>query len=319
MKVIISILCLFLVSITVAQNDLNISLNAAKNKLEIGEPLVIKLTIDFPANNNSQQIILPIVTDSAKLGKGIEIWETTPPFDTIIENNKGEYIKHIEQSFTVASFDTGAIDINPLRAIFGQDTILSNVISLTISATPLAKDAKLKNNKPIIEDPYTTWEEVMIWFKEYWIILTFLLLIPIIIVIVYFILKNRPEKIEIKEIIPLNVRTLGELDRIEKEQIWKDGAYKEYHSDITGVIWTYLSERYQIATFEKTSDEILKQLKYKAVSNDQFVQLQKLMQLADLVKFAKTKPSPLDNESALAIAKEFIHTTYESQHKTIEE
>lgn len=319
MKLIVSILCLFLVSITLAQPDLNISLNAVKNNLEIGEPLVIKLTIDFPASNNSQQIILPIVTDSAQLGEGVEIWETNSPTDTIIENNKGEYIKHIEQSFTIASFDTGTIDINPLRAIFGQDTILSNVISLTISAIPLEKDAKLKNNKPIIEDPYTTWEEIMIWLREYWVILTILILIPIVLFIVYIIIKRIPERVIVKEVIPLNIRTLDELTRIEKQQIWKDGAYKQYHSEITGVIWTYLSERYQIATFEKTSDEILKQLKYKAVANDQFIQLQKLMQLADLVKFAKTIPSPSDNESALAIAKDFIHTTYESQHKTTEE
>jgi hypothetical protein len=178
MKLIVSVLCLFLVSITIAQNDVSINLNAAKNNLEIGEPLSVKLTIDFPANNNGQQIILPIVTDSAKLGEGIEIWETTPPIDTIIENNKGEYIKHIEQSFTVASFDTGTIDINPLQAIFGQDTIFSNVVSLTISATSLEKDAKLKKNKPIIEDPYTTWEEIMLWLKEYWIILTVAILFP---------------------------------------------------------------------------------------------------------------------------------------------
>ena len=63
---------------------------------------------------------------------------------------------------------------------------------------------------------------------------------------------------------------------------------------------------------------ILKQLKYKAVSNDHFVQLQKLMELADLVKFAKTIPTPLENESVLSITREFIHTTYESELKAIE-
>ena len=319
MKLIISILCLFLVSITFAQDNISISLKAAKNNLEIGEPLTVKLTIDFPANNNNQQIILPIVTDSAKLGEGIEIWETSLPIDTIIENNKGEYIKHIEQSFTIASFDTGAIDINPLQAIFGQDTILSNVISLTISAVAIDKDAKLKSNKAIIEDPFTTWEKIKLWLKEYWVIITVIILIPIVLLVIYILLKNRPEKEILKDIIPLNVRTLEQLNKIEKDQIWKGGAYKQYHSEVTGVIWMYLSERYQIATFEKTSDEILKQLRYKTVSNDQFMQIQKLMQLADLVKFAKTIPSPSDNEGVLAIAKEFIHATYESQYKTIEE
>jgi hypothetical protein len=316
MKLIISIFCLFLVSISFAQRDISISLTAAKNNIEIGEPLTIKLTIDFPANSSNQKIVLPIVTDSAKLGKGIEIWETNTPVDTLIENNRGEFIKHIEQSFTIASFDTGAIDINPLKAIFGTDTLYTNVISLTISAAPLEENAKLKNNKPIKEDPFTIEEELMIWLKANWLIILIVLLVPIILLVIFFILKNRPEKLILKEAIPLNVRSLDRLAEIEEAQIWKKGEFKQYHSDITSVIWMYLSERYQIATFEKTSDEILKQLKFKAVSNDQFIQLQKLMEMADLVKFAKTIPTQTDNESALVIAKEFIHTTYESQQKT---
>lgn len=316
MKLIVSIFCLFLISISFAQEDISISLTAAKNNIEIGEPLTIKLTIDFPANVGNKQIVLPLVTDSAKLGKGIEIWETSTPIDTLYENNNGNFIKHIEQSFTIASFDTGAIDINPLKAIFGADTLYTNVVSLTISATPLGKNPKLKKNKPIIEDPFTLEEELMIWLKANWLIILIVLMVPVVLFIVFIILKNRPEKVIKKEVIPLNVRTLDRLAEIEEAQIWKNGDYKQYYSDITSVIWMYLSERYQIATYEKTSDEILKQLKFKAVSNDQFIQLQKLMQLADLVKFAKTIPSQTDNESVLTIAKEFIHNTYESQHKT---
>lgn len=318
MKLIISILCLFLVSITFAQSEVSINLITTKNKLEIGEPLSVKLTIDFPAKHSNKQIVLPIVTDSAKLGEGIEIWETTQPIDTLLENNSGDFIKHIEQEFTIATFDTGMVDLNPLKAIIGAETFYSNAITLTVLNPTLAKDAKLKDLKPIIEDPFTTWEKIIMWLEIYWWVILIIVLVPILVLLVIYILKNRPEKIEIKEIIPLNVRTLDQLDKIEAEKLWQNGKYKLYHSEVTGVIWKYLSERYQIATFEKTSDEILKQLKYKAVSNDQYIQLQKLMQLADLVKFAKTIPTPQDNESALVIAREFIHTTYESNTKKTE-
>lgn len=318
MKLIVSIFCLFLVSVALAQSEVSINLTPEKNKLEIGEPVSIKLTIDFPAKYNNQQIILPIITDSAKLGKGIEIWETSQPKDTLIETNAGDYLKHIEQVFTIASFDTGMIDLHPLKAIFGSDTIYSNALTFTISAIALEENAQLKELKPIIEDPFTNWEKILIWLTEYWWIILIIILFPIIILMIYIILKRRPEKIDVKEIIPLNIRTLNKLDTIEEAKIWQNGAYKQYHSDITGVIWEYLSERYKIATFEKTSGEILEQLKYKAVSKDQFIQLQKLMELADLVKFAKTIPTPSDNESALSIAREFIQTTYESNTKTTE-
>ncbi len=319
MKLLVSIFCLFLVSVTLAQSEVSINLITAKNKLEIGEPLSVKLTIDFPADFNDKQIILPIVTDSAELGEGIEVWETNQPKDTIYKNNADHYIKHIEQEFTIASFDTGMVDINPLKAIFGADTLYSNAITLTVSTTPIEENAQLKELKPIEEDPFTTWEKIKLWLANYWWAVVLIVFIPLSIIITYYIIKNRPEKIELKEFIPLNIRTLSQLDEIEKLKLWQNNKYKAYHSKITGALREYLSERYQIATLEKTSQEILKQLKYKAVPNDQYIQLQKLMELADLVKFAKTIPSPSDNESALSTAREFVHTTYESNTKTTEE
>ena len=319
MRLIVSIFCLFLVSISFAQEGVKIRLHAEKHELEIGEPLSVSLTIEFPAEKSNLQLILPVVTDSSKLGNGIEIWETSAPTDTLIENLDGTYTKHFEQWFTVASFDTGSVDINPLKAIFGKDTVYSNSLSLTINTVKLDQQAQLKNIKPIIEDPLTIWEEISIWIREHWILISALLLLPLITYIIYRYYMNKPIEIETKEIIPLNVRSLELLAKIEEEQIWKTGAFKQYYSEVTGVLWMYLSERYQIATLEKTSNEILKQLKFKAVPNDQYVQLQKLMQLADLVKFAKTIPTAAENESVLTIAKEFIHTTYETQYKTTKE
>lgn len=318
MKFIISIYCLVLSTIFFAQEDISFNLNVEKNKIELGEPITVRLTIDFPTEYSNQKIVLPLITDSSKLGEGIEIWDLSQVQDTLKENNKGDYFKHIEQEFTVATFDTGMVDINPLVAIFNSDTILSNAITLTVINEPLKKDAELKSLKPIEEDPYTNWEKFMLWLKEYWVIVLIATLFPIGVIIAYIILKNRPEKVELKEVIPLNIRVHSKLDEIEKEKIWQKGEYKQYHSSITNVLWEYLSERYQIATYEKTSEEILKQLEYKAVSNDHFIQLQKLMELADLVKFAKTIPTPLENESVLSITREFIHSTYESESKTEE-
>lgn len=318
MKFIISIYSLFFATIFFAQENISFNLNAQKNKIELGEPATIRLTIDFPANLSNQKIVLPLVTDSSKLGKGIEIWDIFPVIDTLKEQNDGSYFKHVEQEFTVATFDTGMVDINPLIAIFNSDTVVSNAITLTVLNEPLEKDAELKAIKPIEEDPFTNWEKFILWLKEYWIILLTAIILPIAVIIAYVILKNRPEKVEVKEVIPLNVRVLSQLDAIEKDKIWQKGEYKKYHSDITAVLWEYLSERYQIATYEKTSGEILKQLEYKAVSNDHFIQLRKLMELADLVKFAKTIPTPLENESVLSITREFIHTTYQSESKSIE-
>jgi len=320
MKYILSLFILIFTTLTFAQDEhVSVSLNVAKNKIEIGEPLEVTLSIEYPISYNIKKIVLPLITDSAKLGKDIEIWETQTPFDTLLENNKGEFIKHYEQHFTIATFKKGIIDLNPIYALFDNDTVISNALIITTEVAELEENAQLKNIKPLIEDPFTIWEKIWLGILEYWLFILLAVLIPLVTLIVYLILKNRPEKVEVKEIIALNIRVLGKLDKIEQEKLWQNNKTKAYYSEVTNVVRQYLSERYQISTFEKTSSEILNQLKLKPISRDQFVQLERLMRLADLVKFAKTAPTPLENESIIEIAREFINETYESNKTIINE
>ena len=315
----LNILLFLLYSTAFAQSEVSVSLNADKSKLEIGEPLDVTLSIDFPASYNTKKIVLPLITDSAKLGDDIEIWSVTPPLDTILENNNGDFIKHYQQNFTIATFKEGLVDVNPVFAIFDNDTIFSNALTLTVSTVDLGENATLKNIKPIIKDPFTTWEKIKLWITEHLLLIVLIILIPILLYMVYWWSKRKPEKVIVKETIPLNQRVLSKLNEIEEAKLWQNGNYKKYYSEITDVLRAYLSERYHISTFEKTSKEILNQLKLKPISRDQFVQLEKLMLLSDLVKFAKTKPTPFENESAIKIAKEFINETYESNKTTINE
>ena len=320
MKYLLNLFILLYATLLFSQNEnVSVSLNVAKNKIEIGEPLEVTLSIDFPASYNTKKIVLPLVTDSAKLGKDIEIWDTQLPFDTLLEDNNRNFIKHYEQHFTIATFKKGIIDLNPLYAIFDEDTVVSNALIITTETASLEENAKLKNIKPLIEDPYTIWERIWLIVLNYWILILIVILIPIIAIIAYLVIINKPKKEIVKEIVPLNTRVLDQLNKIEAEKLWQNNKTKAYYSEVTNVVWLYLSERYQISTFEKTSNEILNQLKLKPISRDQFVQLEKLMRLADLVKFAKTAPTPLENESVISIAREFINETYESNKTTINE
>ena len=312
-RLIIYILSTFLTLTSfLAQEDVTVSLNADKNKIEIGEPIDVSLSIDYPVSMNTGQIVLPLVTDSAKLGEGIEVWEVQMPFDTITENNKGDFIKHYEQKFTVSTFDTGLVDIKPVRAIFGVDTIYSNAVTLTVSATPLGDKPQLKDIKPIEEDPFTTWEKIRLWLLNNWWWLILLILLPFVIWGVVYYLKNKPEQeVVVKEVIPLDVRMYKKLEELESKKLWQNGKYKKYYSTLTDTLRSYLAERYGISTFEKTTSEIIEQLKLKPVPKDQLIQLEKLLRLADMVKFAKANPTKLENESAIEIAREFVEKTYE--------
>jgi hypothetical protein len=73
-----------------------------------------------------------------------------------------------------------------------------------------------------------------------------------------------------------------------------------------------VSRRYEINSTEKTSDETLRAL--KPMFRDQrelFLRLEKMLQVADLVKFAKWHTTPDENEQGLLTAYEFVNETKE--------
>jgi hypothetical protein len=141
-------------------------------------------------------------------------------------------------------------------------------------------------------------------------------------------MKNRKpeeEAIAPELLRPADEVALEKLDEIKATKIWKDGKVKEYQTELTDVVREYISRRFDVQSTEKTSDETLRELKPLLLSaslndgmsaasplNDGkalYERLKKMLQLADLVKFAKWHTTPDENESALLTAYDFVNST----------
>ena len=101
---------------------------------------------------------------------------------------------------------------------------------------------------------------------------------------------------------------LEKLDEIKAQKIWKDGKVKEYQTELTDVVREYIGRRFDVQSTEKTSDETLRAMK-PLIDKELFAKLSKMLQLADLVKFAKWHTTPDENEQALSTAYEFVKET----------
>lgn len=111
---------------------------------------------------------------------------------------------------------------------------------------------------------------------------------------------------------PCDEVALEKLDKIKQEKVWLAGEHKRYFSELTFVIREYIGRRYEIRSTEKTSDETLSAIKPVLTAADQkelYEKLRKMLQLADLVKFAKWQPTPDENETALLAAYQFVKET----------
>ena len=119
--------------------------------------------------------------------------------------------------------------------------------------------------------------------------------------------------------IPAHITALAALEKIRQEQIWKEGREKEYYSAISDTVRLYIEERYNVFALESTTDEIMTAFRSQVIDPESKGKLQQLLQLSDLVKFAKLAPIESENIFTLQNAFDFVNGTKREEVVTLPE
>ncbi len=106
------------------------------------------------------------------------------------------------------------------------------------------------------------------------------------------------------------------MTELKKSKLWQQGEVKAYQSQLTFIVREYLDGRYNIQALESTTHEILTQLNPIHLSEDWKSKLKEMLELADLVKFAKAEPPIEAHDRLMNYAEDFVMTT---QQKILEE
>ncbi|HYQ55908.1 MAG TPA: hypothetical protein VEP89_01090 [Draconibacterium sp.] len=280
----------------------------------IGDQVKLVLEVDHPKDVNVQ---FPSVPDT--INSLIEVISRSG-IDTF-ELDDETLMKQI-QSYTITSFDSGSYRISPYWfkiEVDGRiDSIPSNGVSLNvytmeIDTTKGPTDIKMPYGAPL------TLKEVMPY------ILGVILIGAIIFFLLYSIKRKKNNKpifsrpAKPKE--PAHIIALRELDRIKSEKIWQKGKTKQYYSELTDALREYIEDRFGIRALEQTTDETVESFRtQKGLINEKhFANLTQLLQLADLVKFAKYQPLPDDDNMSLVNAYFFVNDTKKEEAKKLEE
>ena len=149
-------------------------------------------------------------------------------------------------------------------------------------------------------------------FEDYLWIIYILLGVILFAGLLYYFLK--PKKVEIittetRVIIPSHVEALKSLDALRAKQLWQKGEIKAFQTELTFTIRQYLEKRFKIKALESTTEEISRALKTQNFSVQHENDLREILQIADMVKFAKAKPADEIHESFLDKAKTFVQET----------
>lgn len=304
-KLIKTIYIIFLIySISFAQEQKSlIEINSAvdTSTITIGDRITYSVSIDY---DDSLQVEHPGA--GVNLGqfeiKDYKIYDPVQEDDRILQ--KYEYV--------ISVFDTGSYIIPPFPiAYFPKDSVQNykiieaSAINIYVESILGEGEKELKDVKAPINIPF-----------DYFL----LVLIGAIIILIalagffwyrfyklkkergYFIKAPEPKR-------PAHEIALEALQLLAQKDLVKEGKIKQYYTEISEIIRRYLEDRYFIRALEETSAEILSDIQSQEIEKEYINSLDQLLNLSDLVKFAKHIPGSEENEEIYNKSIEFVENT----------
>ncbi|MEE9350188.1 MAG: BatD family protein [Flavobacteriaceae bacterium] len=285
-------------------------------KIRIGEQFTLKYIVD---KSQKIQFQKNLQLDSLKHLEVIKSFD----LDTI----KNQIIK----KYTLTSFDSGHYAIPPQLVMSNGKVLKTDSIWIDVSTVAVdTTKQKLFPIKSVQSQAFTLKD----YATNYWYYaLAFLALLA---AIWYFFIRKKEDEEERLAKIPPFEMAIQELENLDKKLLWQNNKTKEYYSELTDIVRNFIEKELKVPALESTTNELVKNLKSLNniqkldISKKTFLKLKTLLQEADLVKFAKSKPFSTEIEMHRSYADsileglksvEIIETEeiINSEEKTIEE
>ncbi|WP_419212997.1 hypothetical protein ACNR9Q_02395 [Maribacter sp. X9] len=285
-----------------AQQSPHITTKIDTTKIKIGEQVKWTVTVDV---DSTDQVIFPE-------GQTFSPLETVEAFATDTTRKKDRLT--LQKIYALTQFDSGAYKLPSQRIEINgtgymTDSMLINVA--TVSVDTLAQ--KMYDIKPLIN---VTKSNVELWK---YLIIGLLVLAFLGGLFYWFVLRKRPLSEEEKvALLPPYDRALLELKRLENSKYLIQDEYKEYYSELTTIVRSYLEEDAHITALESTTGQLIEKLELLKdagelkLDDDTINQFQQILQTADLVKFAKNKPSTSVAEQDRKLVEQIVVKTHDA-------
>ena len=253
---------------------------SAKN-IKIGEQIEYKISVQAPAD-------AAVVFPEGQTFGALEMVKTNPT-DTLKEAGKFR----LEKAYYLTQFDEGKYTI-PQQKIqishkdFYTDSLLVEVHNVAVDTLK----QPLYDAKPIAE--VTSPSSSHLWL---WIVGIVALLLTAAALYFFVFRKKKLSAEEERKKLPPFERAIQDLKDLQNSKYLIESQHKAYYTRLTDIVKEYLEDEVHILAKESTTDELLakindlQQTGKLHLSAETISNLKRVLQNADLVKFAKSKPS----------------------------
>lgn len=234
-------------------------------------------------------VIWPLFNDSVQ---GLD-WVEIKKIDTLTQNDSVQY----RQQLIITSFDSGTYVLPsfPIQIIRDSDTqsIATDSFVIHVQTVDVDTTQAIKSIEDIYEVPYS--------WKEYLpkILLGLFAFALIAFGIFYWIKKYRKRKTVVEEKITpekAHERALRLLSDLTTQSLESQISVKEYYARLSVILREYLENRFEVQALELTTQDLLKAAKKDRNLRSIRPELKRILQTADLAKYAKMEPTAQEQE-----------------------
>ena len=259
-----------------------VKVEANTKNIKIGEQIEYKISVQAPAD---AVVIFP---EGQTFG-ALEMVKTSST-DTLNETGKFR----LEKAYYLTQFDEGKYTIPQQKINISNKDFYTD--SLLIEVHTIAVDTlkqPLYDIKPIAE--VASPSSFRLWL---WIVLGLVVLLFSATALYFFIFrKKKLSAEEERKKLPPFERAIQDLKDLQNSKYLIESQHKAYYTRLTDIVKEYLEDEVHILAKESTTDELLakvttlQQTGKLHLSEETINNLKRVLQNADLVKFAKSKPS----------------------------
>ena len=239
------------------------------------------------SNNIKNSEFWPNFNDT--LVNGLEIVQSD--FDTLSEE--------IIQKIIITSWDSGSYYIPPVKF---SATSKSNALIINVLLPNIYANSELKDIKGPLDDNIG-WSDIWPYF-----VLILIILLSIFTYKKYFNKKKKTVVVKKNIQTPAHILALNSLKKLENKKLIDKKDIKEYYSSISEIIRRYIENRFNFPALELTTYEILNIIT-AIIKKEESISLKNILEISDLVKFAKKIPDQIENVKNLNLATDFVKKT----------
>ncbi|MCW3787044.1 hypothetical protein [Plebeiibacterium sediminum] len=309
--------CIFLSGIKTNAQNVSASATLDSTTILIGGQIDLRIEVSQP---EGLKVNFPVFNDT--ITKSIEIVEKGEVDSIKMDNDRIV----LSQLYRITSFDSGLHYIPPikievfdgeLKNMVDTDPLSLRVVNPFQEVNP---EKGMFDIKGVQDSPFKL-SEILEYI--YWVLGILVVLGLAIWGYLYYKRKHQGDGkvfIKAKPDEPAHIIAIRELDKVKEAKLWENNKIKEFYTSVSNILREYIENRYDIPALEQTSIEILSEIKTSAkIDKEIFDQLNQVLELSDLVKFAKFEPLPDEHALSLMNAYFFIEKTKENLIKSLEE